>query len=139
MRPLPVVRSTATTLWSFFLVAQLAWALWFQPRARRALVISNLAAGVAYLPWLEGLRADLAAPNFIAIAVPLNVHAIQSILENFWIGNPIVKITVLPGSLALLLAVAGLALGALGLAQRVRTRRHRVRSPITPRVGSSSC
>jgi mannosyltransferase len=116
----------------FFLVAQLTWAFWFQPKARRALVISNVAAGIAFLPWLGGLRADLAAPNSV-ILIPVNVHEIDGLLENFWIGNPIITIKVLPGLLALVLAVAGLALGALGLLLKWRKRR-RPRRQIPPRV-----
>ena len=117
----------------FFLVVQLTWAFWFQPKARRALVISNVAAGVAFLPWLGGLRADLAAPNAIPDFVPVNTHEIDGILENFWIGHPIINIHVLPGILALVLAVAGMALGALGLLLTWR-RRRRPRWQISPRM-----
>ncbi len=117
----------------FFLVAQLVWAFWTQPTARRALVISNVAAGVGFLPWLGGLRADLAAPNLITRLVPVNVHDIDGILENFWIGHPIIKLNVLPGDLAVALAVAGLALGAFGLVLQWR-KRHGPRWQIAPRV-----
>lgn len=101
---------------AFFLVAQLAWAFWAAPRARKALIIANAAAVVGFLPWINGLRADLKAPNFITLLIPVNVHNVTGILENFWIGHPIILVSTLPGNAALTLALLGLALGALGLA-----------------------
>jgi len=117
----------------FFLVAQLAWAFLTHPRARRALVISNVAAALGYLPWIGGLRADLNAPNFITQLVPVNLHTIDGILENFWIGHPSIGVNVLPGNVALALAIAGLALGALGLVLRGWKREHPWRQ-ISPRL-----
>jgi mannosyltransferase len=101
---------------AFFLVAQLAWAFWTHPAARRALIISNAAAIVAYLPWIGGFRADLNSPNLIPpILAPFNFHTISRILEDFWIGHPTLSADVVPGNLAVTLAAVGLALGALGL------------------------
>jgi mannosyltransferase len=101
---------------AFFLVAQLGWAFWTHPAARRALVICNVAAIVAFLPWVGGFRADLKTPNFIPpLLDPVNFHTIYSILETFWIGHPTLSVGVVPGNLAVALAAVGLALGALGL------------------------
>jgi mannosyltransferase len=105
----------------FLLVTQLAWAFWTQPRARRALVVANVAAGLAYLPWLGGLRQDLHAPNLIGVlSPPLNPHNIGIIFEGFWIGHPLIRINLLPGGLAVALAAVGLAVGVLGVALRAR-------------------
>jgi Dolichyl-phosphate-mannose-protein mannosyltransferase len=115
----------------FLLVVQLAWALWTQPRARKYLVLANVAAAVAYLPWLGGLREDLRAPNNYngglfrgrvgGYSFPVTFHELRLILENWWIGHPVIPIEQLPGNLALVLAGAGLALGVVGLVLRLRT------------------
>jgi hypothetical protein len=118
----------------FLLVAQFAWACWTQPSARRALVIANVAAGLTYVPWLGGLRADLRAPNFIGFLVKLNFQTVKQIAENFWIGHPVLLTTVLPGRLAVALAAAGLALGVVGVVFRVLSHGdHRWRPP--PKTG----
>jgi hypothetical protein len=118
----------------FLLVAQFAWACWTQPSARRALVIANVAAGLTYIPWLGGLRADLRAPNLIGFVVKVNFQTVKNIAENFWIGHPALLTTRLPGRLAVALAAAGLALGVVGVVLRVRGHvEHRWRPP--PRTG----
>jgi len=104
----------------FFLVPQVVWALWTQPRERRALIAANVAAGLAYLPWLGGLREDLHAPNLIPFLVPVNIHNIGLILENTWIGQPTFLFFPQPGELAVALAAAGLAVGLLGLIENAR-------------------
>ena len=91
----------------FILIVQLVWALWTRPQARRALVVANVAVGVAYLPWLGGLREDLRAPNFIGALTPVNPATIRDINENFWIGHPITPIGSLPGTFTVTLAGAG--------------------------------
>ena len=110
----------------FLLVAQLVWALWTSPRSRPALVIANLAAGVAYLPWLGGLREDLHAPDNV-IALPVTFHQIYLIVENLWIGHTVIPIQLMPGNLALVLAVVALVLAAVGLAFRPRLSDRAVR------------
>jgi 4-amino-4-deoxy-L-arabinose transferase-like glycosyltransferase len=107
----------------FLLVVQLGWALWTQPGARKHLVLANAAAAVAYLPWLGGLRADLHAPNS-TIQLPVTLHELRLILENWWIGHTVIPIEQLPGNVARVLAAAGLAIGVIGLVLRV-SREHR--------------
>ena len=104
----------------FLLVAQLAWALWTQPKALKALLLANTAAAVAYLPWLGGLREDLRAPNFITTFVPVNLSSVSNIAENWWIGHPVILIRLLPGNLVVALAEAGLALGIVGRLLQLR-------------------
>jgi Dolichyl-phosphate-mannose-protein mannosyltransferase len=118
----------------FLLVVQLGWALWTQPQARRALVLANVAAGIAYLPWLGVLRQDLNAPNLIGVlSYPLDPQSIGRILEGFWIGHPLVQVNLLPGELAVALATAGLAIGVLGVALRVK-RNNRWQWRLPPRT-----
>ena len=104
----------------FLLVAQLGWALWTQPRARKYLVLANVAAAVAYLPWLGGVREDLHAPNNVTF-LPVTFHELRLIFENWWIGHTVIPIEVLPGNPARVLAGAGLAVGVVGLVLRLRT------------------
>ena len=103
----------------FLLGAQLAWALWTQPRARRALVVTNVAVAVSYLPWLGGLREDVRAPALNVIGV-VDFHTIWSILESFWIGHPLTPIGLLPGNTIVVLAGAGLVVAVAGLAVKAR-------------------
>ena len=108
----------------FLLVAQFVWALWTSPRSRPALVIANLAAGVAYLPWLGGLREDLHAPNFIGGLQPFGIRAVASDVASWWIGQPyLVPLRLMPGRVAVVLAASGLAVGLLGLLLRLTGER----------------
>ena len=69
--------------------------------------------GLAYLPWLGGLRADLHAPNYIGGLQAFGIGAVASDVESWWIGQPyIVPLKQMPGDLAVALAVAGLARGS---------------------------
>jgi 4-amino-4-deoxy-L-arabinose transferase-like glycosyltransferase len=103
---------------AFFLIVQLAWALWTQPRVRRALVVANLAVAVAYVPWLGGLREDLRAPSFIAQLAPLNFPTLKYIEESFWVGNPLVALSKIPGTVMFDVAIIGLAVAVVGLGFR---------------------
>jgi len=116
----------------FILVPQLAWAMWTQPKARRALIAANVAAGVAYLPWLGGLQEDLHAPSFIPTLVPVNLHTLQLIFVSYWIGHPAIPIKRMPGELAVALAATGLAIGLFGLVEGLR-KAGRLRWRLSPR------
>ena len=107
----------------FFLVPQLVWAFYVAPRARKQLIISNVAAIVAFLPWLPGFRADLHQPNLIKYFLPVNAHTVWTVLQDFWIGSPVIPVSHLPGNFAVDLAIAGLAVGACGLALEAVRRR----------------
>jgi hypothetical protein len=109
----------------FLLVLQLAWALWSQPRARKPLVVTNIAAALTYLPWLNGLREDLHAPNYISAIAPFDAHTVETILESVWIVS---------GPLTVALVVAGLLIGGYGLARRVKDGTVRLRWQPSSRV-----
>lgn len=104
----------------FVLVIQFAWVFWAQPRARRPLIIANVAALLVYLPWINGLREDLHAPNFIGFFEPFNLHDILSVLETTAIGHPVIPIGKVPGTLIAAVAAAGVAIGAIGLILKAR-------------------
>jgi hypothetical protein len=73
-------------------------------------------------------------PNFLGLLVPVNFHIVKGIVENFWIGHPVLLTTQLPGRLAVALAAAGLAVGVVGVVLRVLGHvEHRWRPP--PRTG----
>lgn len=107
----------------FFLVVQLAWALWTVPRARKHLLIANAAAIIGFLPWINVFRADLHYPNLIPLLLPLNLHNILRTGESFWIGHPIVPLHEVPGDVAVFLALAGLGVALIGVAAAARKRK----------------
>lgn len=106
----------------FFLLPQLAWAFWVAPRARLRLVVANVVAFVGFLPWINGYRADIRAPNFITYLVPVTIHNVALIFGSFWVGHPVAKMSlrVIPGDFAVVLAFGGVLLGVVGIAQAVR-------------------
>jgi hypothetical protein len=109
----------------FLLALQLAWALWTQPRARTPLLVANVAAALTYLPWLNGFREDLHAPNYISSIAPFDAHTVVTILESVWIVS---------GPLTVALVVAGLLIGGYGLALKVKDGTVRVRWQPSSRV-----
>jgi hypothetical protein len=109
----------------FLLAFQLAWALWTQPRARTPLVVANIAAGLTYLPWVNGLREDLHAPNYISTIAPFNAHTVETILESVWIVS---------GPLTVALLIAGLLIGGYGIALKFTDGTFRVRWQPSSRV-----
>jgi hypothetical protein len=109
----------------FLLALQLAWALWTQPRARAPLVVTNVAAALTYIPWWNGFREDLHAPNYISAVAPFNAHTVETILESVWIVS---------GPLTVALLIVGLLIGAYGLALKVKDGAVRVRWQPSSRV-----
>jgi hypothetical protein len=104
----------------FLLVAQLIWALWAQPKARRALLLANVAAALAYLPWLGGLWADFHGPNSTA-GEGFGVTIVRNGLENWSIGSDL-SLRVVPGDLAIALVAVGVAFAVVGVALIARGR-----------------
>ena len=39
---------------------------------RKHLIVANVVAALALIPWLNGIKEDLHAPSFISALVPLN-------------------------------------------------------------------
>jgi mannosyltransferase len=104
----------------FVLFGQFAWAFWTRPEARRALLAANLAAAVAFLPWVPELLNDRNGPNLIGSFDPFGWHALESNLARWSIGHPFIRPLSLPGAVGIWITAAGLAAGALGFALKLR-------------------
>jgi mannosyltransferase len=114
----------------FLLLAQFAWAFWTRPEARRALVAANLAAAIAYLPWLPTVLDNTRSPGAKTIGIlnPFGLDAIRSDLGHWSIGHPYIPIETVPGVVATAMLVAGLSSALLSTALRLRSvaRKHAV-------------
>jgi hypothetical protein len=120
----------------FPLAAQLLWALWAHPAARRpALVATGLAAAV-FLPWLPGFRIDADSGTTVILSAlqPFTPSFVRGALAHWVLGYPFgiagTGMRDLPGVPALLMLAAGLALGVAGLARHVL----RDRPPVDPGI-----
>jgi 4-amino-4-deoxy-L-arabinose transferase-like glycosyltransferase len=108
----------------FVLGAQLLWLLWAHPEARRAAVLANAAAVVAFLPWLSGLLADFDSPttDIVDSFNTVDLTSVRIDLGHWAIGHPLVlpntSLDVLPGSAALALLTLGVVLALVSLAAR---------------------
>ena len=121
----------------YVLLAQLAWALWRHPEVRRRVVVANLVAALAYLPWLPGVREDFQSPtqHTIGALVPFDLHNIIDFTARFALGHPAIGLHDFLGTwpevvLALGMAVAVVGLGIAWLGGRKR--------PTGPREGSEA-
>jgi 4-amino-4-deoxy-L-arabinose transferase-like glycosyltransferase len=106
----------------FALAVQLLWLLWTHPGARRAALLANAGAVVAFLPWLTGLVNDLNSPTtkILSALEPFNAHTVRISLEHWSVGYPYgfpaTGVRELPGDVALVLLALGIVLGVAGLA-----------------------
>src|SRR4051812_920131 len=104
----------------FVLVAQLGWALWAHPGARRPALLANAGAVVAFLPWLSGLRSDLNSPTTKILSALQHVDAgyLRQAVGHWAIGFPYVsdttRLRALPGTAGLLLLAAAGLLALVG-------------------------
>ena len=95
----------------FALAGQALWALWSHPQARRGVVLANVGAAIAYLPWLSGAIADSESPTteIASVLLPFGVEEIGSSIAHWAIGFPYwVPFSEFPGYLAVALLGAGL-------------------------------
>jgi len=114
----------------FVLAAQLGWAFWLHPRARRPLLVSTALAALAFVPWLPSLRADMDSPttDILSALSPTDPGSIGIALGQWSIGFPAANIGVplsfpvsgsslrdLPGIPALVLLMASLGVALWGL------------------------
>ena len=97
-------------------------------------MVASVAAALALIPWLNGIREDLHAPSFIHALVPLNPEIIRIILVTSWIGHPETTLNRIPGVLTAEVAGVGLALGGVGLLLNARRGRPRPRWRLTSRT-----
>jgi Dolichyl-phosphate-mannose-protein mannosyltransferase len=118
----------------FALGAQLVWVLWAHPEARRAALLANAAALVAFLPWLGGLANDLESPDsrIMSALTPFTPFAARLAVEHWSVGHPYLtsatELRDVPGVLGLALQALGLAIGLAAAVARAGRRR------VDPRV-----
>jgi len=105
----------------FVLAAQLVWAFWVHPRARRPLLGYTALAALVFAPWLPSLRGDLDSPttDILSAFSPLSVDMVRLTLGHWSIGFPYAgsprSFSDLPGMPALLVLAAGLCIGVFQL------------------------
>jgi Dolichyl-phosphate-mannose-protein mannosyltransferase len=118
----------------FPLAAQFGWLLWAHPEARRAALLANAGATVAFLPWLSGLINDFTSPttDILDALSPFTLRSVRISLQHWSVGYPFVfsgtGLRELPGSTALVLLGLALVIAVAGAISRA----HRVR--LDPRV-----
>ena len=122
---------------AFVLGAQLIWLLWAHPEARRAGIIANVGAAVAFLPWVPSLLEDFRSPT-IDILSQLQGDGFdvkREAVESWAFGYPFNTTDRVPGEIALAIGVIALAIAAAYAATRalgprfVAARRTRLTRP----------
>jgi 4-amino-4-deoxy-L-arabinose transferase-like glycosyltransferase len=101
----------------YVLLAQLAWALWCHPEARRRILVANLGAALAYLPWLPGVREDFQSPtqHTIGALAPFDLHNGIDFTARFALGHPGIGLHDLLGTWLEVLLALGMAVAVVGL------------------------
>lgn len=121
----------------FVLAAQGAWLLWAQPRARRPVVLANVAVAASLLPWLPGLINDFDSPTLKILSAlsPFTPYDVRLDVEHWVVGYPYTLaggLTKLPGTIALVLLACAALLAGAGLVNRARN--HELRADPRARV-----
>ena len=109
----------------FALAAQLLWALVVHPERTRGLVGANLATAIGFAPWLPALINNTSSfgTQVFGIVDPFGLHAVTHDLSLWAIGHPYIELSSEPGTVAIVLILAGLAgAGALGVLEGRRER-----------------
>lgn len=101
---------------AYVLVAQLGWALWFHPEARKSAIVANLAAAIAFLPWLPGLVDDFQSPtqDVYGAFAPFSLHNFIDFTARFAFGHPALGLHSFLGAWAEAALIGGLALAIAG-------------------------
>jgi mannosyltransferase len=116
---------------AFVLLAQFIWAFVSRPKARRGLLLANVAAVVGFLPWLPTLIRTERNPHVALYAglEPFSLHAVRVDLPHWLIGHPYLSPDSIPGVGAVIIIVVGVLVAALAAALPVR----RIRAAWPPR------
>jgi 4-amino-4-deoxy-L-arabinose transferase-like glycosyltransferase len=116
---------------AFALAAQLVWLFWAEPGARRAAVLANVGAVLAFAPWTSGLINDLNSPTtkILSALSPFNWLNIRISIGHLAVGSPqpIVRLRQLPGTIALALLGVAAVVALVGGARALAGRRGRLR------------
>jgi 4-amino-4-deoxy-L-arabinose transferase-like glycosyltransferase len=106
----------------FPLAAQLGWALWAHREALRALALANLAAAAGFAPWIPGFLADNSSTttDVLSALQPFDFEAVRFSLGQWAVGFPYMRLEAVPGRFAAALIAAGLVIGTVAGAVRIR-------------------
>jgi hypothetical protein len=115
----------------FVVAAEVLWALWARPAARRAVLLSCALGAAAFLPWLPSVKGDRLdvygeVARILGITYP-------DALVSWLIGLPLLKLGQVPGYAPLILLGGALAIALLGARRRGRKAgsiRSWARSPV---------
>jgi 4-amino-4-deoxy-L-arabinose transferase-like glycosyltransferase len=109
----------------FVLVAQAAWVLIFRPRARRQLLLANIAAVIAFVPWIPTVVRDAQSFEQAAYGVldPFTLHSVVRDSTVWAVGQPWTPLQSVPGTGAIVAIMVAMILTVVGLATRLRARR----------------
>lgn len=113
---------------AFVLGAQLLWLLWAHPQARKAAIVANVAAALAYLPWVPSLLEDFRAPTLeiLSLLQGDGFAVKRDAVESWAFGYPFNTVDQVPGRLAVTVAITALAVAAIVAALgSYRSRRER--------------
>lgn len=123
---------------AFVLGAQLLWLLWAHPAARKPALIANVAAAVAFTPWLPSMLADLGSPTTDVLeALQGDGFAVKRLAVETWAyGYPGSSLDEVPGNYLRWIVPLGFAIAVMGaVALHLRRRRSGLgRSASTPGV-----
>jgi mannosyltransferase len=111
----------------FVLAAQFGWAFWTRPDARAALVLANLVAALAYIPWLPNLEhhTSSSAVHTISNLHPFVLGAVRTDVLHWAIGHPFIALQDLPGEVGLVLLAAGAVVALIGVGSSAAELRQR--------------
>jgi Dolichyl-phosphate-mannose-protein mannosyltransferase len=104
---------------AFVLAGQAVWALVYHRDAWRWLIGSNIAAAIAWAPWLSSYQADQDSPGaqLIGILQPFGFDAFKTDVLHWAFGHPLTLLSVreMPGNWAIGLIALGLAIAVAGI------------------------
>jgi hypothetical protein len=108
----------------FVLTGLFLWALAFYPRMRLQLALATAGGAVLFLPWLPRFLDETGevTAKFTAALHPLTAGNVKHDVISWSFGHPVIPTADVPGRPALFLAIAALALGAVGLALKLRAQ-----------------
>lgn len=108
----------------FVLAGLFGWAFFARPDARKQLLLATAGAVLVFVPWLPELVNDSGkrAARNIELIHPLTLVRARTDLLQLFLGHPFLRVTRVPGDVALWLIGSAVALGGAGLAFALRAR-----------------
>jgi hypothetical protein len=109
---------------AFVLGAQLLWLLWAHPDARKAAILANVGAAIAFLPWLPSMLDDFDSPTIglLSLLQGDGFGVKRQAVEAWAFGYPYSTPREVPGVVPIVIATAALGIAALVALWRWWTR-----------------